>query len=210
MPDFLATYLELNILHYINHDNMKKTVIFVTGLMSVAALLFSQAGSPPKKVAPSRKQSPAVREKTKPVEAIPTIRHAALGAKVVASSTHRGEGDEGEPAVLVDGNLITRWSSAYSAPQRVEIHLPKPKKLSKLRLHWEQACASKYKVAISTDGKDWRNVHLYFNAKVKARNRIDEIRLKNMKTTFIRFDFISGVNTNWGFSLYEIEVLASE
>ena len=136
------------------------------------------------------------------------ITHDAVGARVVASSTHRGAGSEGEPKALVDGDLTTRWSSDYASPQQIEIYLKEARKLDRLRIHWEQACATKYRLSVSSDGKDWKRVHLYFNDKVKPEDRVDEVDLRGISAGMIRLELLSNVNTNWGYSIYEMELLS--
>ena len=79
--------------------------------------------------------------------------HAGRGATVSVSSTHLGWPGEGLPDTLVDGDLETRWASAYSEPQHVTIDLGEPVKLKMLRLHWEDAAAVRYAVLRQSAGK---------------------------------------------------------
>jgi hypothetical protein len=141
---------------------------------------------------------------------IATIHHLAVGARVVASSTHLGETGENEPHALTDGNIFTRWSSGYTEPQEVTLFLDGPRKLKTLRLHWEKACATKYCVYLSMDGKEWRSVYLYMNIGQPPEARVDEIDLKNAVASVLRLDLQKCVNQEWGFSLYEIEIQGAE
>ena len=142
-------------------------------------------------------------------EARPVITHAAVGARVVVSSTHTGNEDEGDPRCLVDGKLHTRWSSEYRSPQYVEVYFPRRISLHELRLHWEQACAARYFVSVSADGTSWTTAHFYLNKSARTEPRLDRIPLKDTPAAAIRLDLLASVNTNWGFSLYEIEVVPS-
>lgn len=136
------------------------------------------------------------------------IKHAAMGAGVTVSSTHTGEEGEGPASSLVDGDLTTRWSSDYSAPQEVTVDLGKLTALSRLRLHWERASALRYSVMASSDGQKWRNVHLlYMKTSGEPAARIDNINLKGVSTRFIRLVLRGSANPEWGFSLYEVEVI---
>lgn len=139
-----------------------------------------------------------------------TIRHDAIGAEVRVSSTHRGAESEGEPAALVDGDLATRWSSDYASPQQIEIVLDKPRPLARLRLHWEQANATKYAVSVSSDGKDWKRVHLHFSDQGKPEDRVDDINLRDIAARTVKLELLANINTNWGYSLYEIELIAAK
>jgi hypothetical protein len=137
-----------------------------------------------------------------------TLRNCATGATVTVSSTHYGENGESGPPALVDGDLFTRWSSDYSEPQAIMIQLKKPAVLSRLRLHWEQASATRYCVQVSRNGEDWTSVYLYMGmGGGEPASRIDDIDLKNVAAGWIRLDLQSCINKQWGFSLYEIEAL---
>jgi hypothetical protein len=139
------------------------------------------------------------------------LRNCATGATVTVSSTHYGENGESGPAVLVDGDLFTRWSSNYSEPQEVVLQLKKPAVLWRLRLHWEQASATRYCVQISRNGKDWTSVYLYMGAGGgEPASRIDDIDLKNASAGWIKLDLQTCINKQWGFSLYEIEALGTD
>lgn len=158
------------------------------------------------KPGPGRKQRKAIAPEAGPGWA--DIVHSAVGAKVTVTSTHAGEPGELPAAALVDGNLFTRWSSDYSQPQEIIVHLDNLMRLNKIRLHWEKASATRYCVYTSPDGKAWKSVFLYMNATEKPVSRIDEIDLHNILASSIRLDLQRCINKQWGFSLYEIEVVA--
>lgn len=143
------------------------------------------------------------------VDKFDPVRFSYFGTNAVVevSSTHREFPGEFEPVALVDGNLFTRWSSEYTAPQTVIIDLKKPVILDSIRLHWERACATRYAVYASIDKKNWQPVFIFMNDKVQAAYRVDYIPFKNIETRYIKLDLQSCVNTNWGFSLYEIEII---
>jgi len=156
------------------------------------------------KVAKTAKAAPA-KPKTKPKAERKPLKHAAVGANIKASSTHTGEIGEGPAKNLIDGDLATRWSSQYSEPQQITIDLGKPRTLKRLRLHWEAAAATKYSVSVSPDGKDWVAVEERTAKGIGPRK--DEIKVKDLSVQSIRLDLQNRVNTNWGFSLYEVEAV---
>jgi hypothetical protein len=135
-----------------------------------------------------------------------TVTNLARGARVTVTSTHAGLPGEDGAAALVDGNLATRWSSLYAEPQRVTIQWARPVDLGAIRLYWENACATRYAVSVSPDGKAWRAIHLYLNADAKPEPRMDMIDARGQKAKAIQLDLSARVSTNWGFSLYEIAV----
>ena len=138
------------------------------------------------------------------------VRHAGMAAKVSVSSTSRAAEGEGPPEALIDGDLATRWSSEYAQPQHVELHFGKALKIERIRLHWEQACATRYALSLSADGEIWKPVHLHFSPNAEPVDRVDDIAVNELLAKAIRLEMLARVNTNWGFSLYEIEVVAAD
>jgi hypothetical protein len=59
----------------------------------------------------------------------------------------------------VDGNTGTRWSSAFSDPQWLEVDLGATAQLSQVVLNWEAAYATAFQIQTSNDGTDWTSVY---------------------------------------------------
>jgi len=73
-----------------------------------------------------------------------------------ASSTENG----GTPAsAAVDGNPATRWSSAFSDPQWLQVDLGGTATVCQVVLNWEAAYASAFQVQISPDAATWTTIH---------------------------------------------------
>ncbi|MBN2302278.1 MAG: discoidin domain-containing protein [Lentisphaerae bacterium] len=163
----------------------------------------------------SEKAEQALRDLVKEIPEVAAIEdddpthvvHSAIGAGISVSSTHQGAGEEGEPSMLVDGDLKTRWSSEYSEPQVVTVDLKKNLKLTNLRLHWEAASALQYTLSISNDGKSWKNIRR-MNVMVSEGfpERVDALEMKGAKARYIKLGLLKRINPAWGFSLFEIEV----
>jgi hypothetical protein len=73
--------------------------------------------------------------------------------KTVTVSSTDSPADAGSNAV--DGSLTTRWSSAYSDPQWIEIDLGADYNISEIDLNWETACGKNYQIQTSADGVNW-------------------------------------------------------
>jgi hypothetical protein len=131
--------------------------------------------------------------------------HRALGATVTATSAHAGVPGEGPASALVDGDLATRWSSLYAEPQEVVVRLKDRIALGKIRLHWEAAAAGECSILASADGKVWKAIGAVTD--MTPGPRIDEIDAGSTPARFIKLELLKRVNPQWGFSLYEIEVL---
>src|SRR4051794_890355 len=59
----------------------------------------------------------------------------------------------------VDGNTGTRWSSAFSDPQWLQVDLGSSVAIDKVVLNWEAAYASAYQIQVSANGTSWTNVY---------------------------------------------------
>jgi len=80
----------------------------------------------------------------------------ALNKTATASSTENA----GTPASsAVDGNAGTRWSSAFSDPQWLQVDLGSVQTICKVVLQWETAYGKAYQVQTSNDGTNWTNVY---------------------------------------------------
>lgn len=185
--------------------------------VTISLLTAVCVAAPPEKTAPLPTNAPSTGSATnagnpaarpaKPAK----VPNAARGAVVSATSTNTAFPSELPPSALADGDLTTRWSSAYSEPQTIEMKLSRqPIVIRRIRVHWESAAASRYALSVSPDGRNWKNIYAYLNTASKAEPRVDEIPLNDIPASFIRLELISRANPAWGFSLYEIQVIAAE
>ncbi|HEX6343468.1 discoidin domain-containing protein, partial [Umezawaea sp.] len=72
------------------------------------------------------------------------------GKPVVTSTT---ESSSLGGAKAVDGSTTTRWASAVSAdPQWLRVDLGQPSTVNRVKLDWEAAHATKYRLEVSDDG----------------------------------------------------------
>jgi len=58
-----------------------------------------------------------------------------------------------------DGDITTRWSSAFSDPQWLQVDLGQNYNLTHANLTWEAATASAYQLQTSADGANWSTVY---------------------------------------------------
>ncbi|MFJ2954792.1 discoidin domain-containing protein [Streptomyces sp. NBC_00669] len=82
--------------------------------------------------------------------------NAALGKPSSASST---ENDGTPAAAAFDGNAGTRWSSAASDPQWIQVDLGSSQSICGAQLTWETAYATAYQIQLSDDGSTWNTVY---------------------------------------------------
>jgi hypothetical protein len=72
----------------------------------------------------------------------------------IGGGNGRNTGDE-----PVDGNLGTRWSSAWSDPQWLKVDLGATHAVRKVVLVWEHAYATAFQIQISVNGTTWTDIY---------------------------------------------------
>ncbi|MFE4176612.1 discoidin domain-containing protein [Streptomyces sp. NPDC056909] len=129
-------------------------------------------------------------------QAAPTL--LSQGKPVTASSTENG----GTPASGAnDGNTGTRWSSAASDPQWIQIDLGSSVAVSQIVLNWETAYAKAYKIEFSANGVDgWTQAY----ATTTSPGGTETLNVSGTA----RFVRLTGTQraTQWGYSLWEFQV----
>jgi hypothetical protein len=89
-----------------------------------------------------------------PAQAAPVL--LSQGRTATASSQEKG----GTAAAdAVDGNAGTRWSSAFSDPQWIQVDLGASATVTQVVLAWEAAYAKGYRIELSGNGTDWTTAH---------------------------------------------------
>ncbi|HEV2640351.1 MAG TPA: discoidin domain-containing protein [Actinocrinis sp.] len=80
----------------------------------------------------------------------------ALNKTATASSLENA----GDPAgAAVDGNTGTRWSSAFSDPQWLEVDLGSSQAICGVSINWEAAYASAFQIQVSNDNSTWTPIY---------------------------------------------------
>ncbi|SDX48978.1 discoidin domain-containing protein [Paenibacillus sp. CF384] len=115
------------------------------------------------------------------------------------TATSEGALQGGERAV--DGNKGTRWESAFSDPQWINVDLGTTNTISRVLLNWENASAKAYTIEVSQDGERWTTVY----ATAQGDGGIDNIFIAPVEARFVK---VHGTerNTQYGYSLFELEV----
>ena len=62
-------------------------------------------------------------------------------------------------SAAVDGNTGTRWSSAFSDPQWIQVDLGSSQAISRVELSWEAAAAKSFQVQVSDNATSWNTVY---------------------------------------------------
>ena len=103
-------------------------------------------------------------------------------------------------ADALDGDITTRWASAYSDPQWIEVDLGSVQNLARVRLIWENAFALSYALQLSTDNATWTNVYSTTN----GPGSINDLATLG-QGRYVRM-YANQRGTQYGDSLWEFEV----
>ncbi|MYV57040.1 hemagglutinin protein [Streptomyces sp. SID3212] len=120
------------------------------------------------------------------------------GKPATASST---EGSGFEAARAVDGSATTRWASAEGVdPQWISVDLGGTYTISQVKLNWEAAYATSYRIQTSANGSSWTDVH----TTTTGDGATDDLTV-NGTGRYVRV-YGTARGTAFGYSLLEFEV----
>ncbi len=157
--------------------SLKRTLPAILAILTLVALNFSPLGVTPAYAATN----------------------VALGKTATASSVDNAS----RPASLaVDGNINTRWSSAYSAPQWIQIDLGAVYDISQVVLRWETAYGSAYEIQTSNNASTWTTI--YTEPVGNLAGGVHTLDITGQGQYIRMYGTVRG--TQWGFSLWEFEV----
>ncbi|WP_407077854.1 beta-N-acetylglucosaminidase domain-containing protein [Streptomyces phytohabitans] len=141
--------------------------------------------------------------RTLTVRAFPPVGGPDLARTAEASSS--GDETADFPAGGVnDGRADTRWSSPAEDGAWVQLELARAARVGEVRLHWQDAYASRYRVQVSPDGRRWRTAATVRDG---AGGR-ETVRMDAPPDTrFVRVQG-DGRATRFGYSLWSVEVRA--
>ena len=121
----------------------------------------------------------------------------AFKKPTIASST----ADDSFAADATDGGVGSRWSSAYSDPQWIYVDLEEVQQINEIHLEWEAAYASSYKLQVSDDADNWKDVYVNEN----GQGNREKIEIDPVKCRYVRMLGLKRA-TQWGYSLWELKI----
>jgi hypothetical protein len=131
--------------------------------------------------------------------------HNALAADTLLSQGKPATASSSEnagtaAANAVDGNTGTRWSSAFSDPQWLQVDLGSSTTISKVVLNWEAAYATAYQIQVSANGTSWTTVY-------STTTGAGGTQTLNVSGTgrYVRM-YGTARSTGYGYSLWEFQV----
>jgi len=129
-------------------------------------------------------------------------RNLALDKPVYASSVEGGRADL-VAANAVDGNHLTRWSSAASDPQWIYVDLGAVYNIGQVVLRWEDAYAAAYEVQVSYDANTWTTV--YSTTDGQPYTNFIYLDDNRARARYVRMHGTARA-TPYGYSLWEFKV----
>ncbi|MBX9365724.1 beta-N-acetylglucosaminidase domain-containing protein [Streptomyces sp. WAC04114] len=128
------------------------------------------------------------------------------GPDLARTGTARSSGDETPdfPASAAnDGDPDTRWSSPVDDGAWWQVELPRPARLGRLALHWQDAHPSSYRVQVSPDGRRWRTAAVVPD----SRGGRENVPMDERDVRFVRVQGDKRA-TPYGYSLWSAEAYA--
>ncbi|MEM8922083.1 MAG: discoidin domain-containing protein [Actinomycetota bacterium] len=132
-------------------------------------------------------------------EEVPLSANVSRGKPVRTSSLEVPDALTGPEAV--DGNLATRWSSAYADAQWLEVDLGESHSIDRVVIRWERAFGKGYAVQVSDDQENWTDLY----TTTDGDGGMDMLPGLTGSGRYVRL-LGNERGTGWGFSPWEFEV----
>ena len=123
---------------------------------------------------------------------------AALNHPATASSL---ENASFPASAAVDGNTGTRWSSAFSDPQWLQVDLGASQTVCEVTLDWEAAYATAFQVQVSADNANWTSIY----SATTGSGGVQALTGLSGTGRYLRV-YGTARATQYGYSLWELQV----
>ena len=124
----------------------------------------------------------------------------ALHQPTTASSV---QGPSWPASNATDGNLTTRWSSAFSDPQWLEVDLGSTQPICQVVIHWETAYAKAFQIQTSNDNTTWTTIY----STTTGTGGTQTLNVSGSGRYIRMYGTIRA--TQYGYSIYEFQVYAA-
>jgi beta-glucanase (GH16 family) len=140
------------------------------------------------------------------VESITNI--DSLSKQIPASATASSSGSSGNANAAVDGNLSTRWESAFNQdPSTLTLNLGSPFSISEVVIYWETANAATYNIEGSNDNINWTVLSSFSGGTFAPRTDTTAV---TGTYQYVRMNGLSRPAANvYGYSIYEMQVFGT-
>jgi hypothetical protein len=107
----------------------------------------------------------------------------------------------GPVAYAFDGNLSTRWGSAYTDNEWISVDLGANRLVDGAKLRWEAAYGKSYQIQLSANGSAWSTVY----STTTGDGGTDDVGFAPTNARYVRM-LGSDRGSDYGYSLWEFEV----
>jgi hypothetical protein len=168
----------------------------------------------PTPIAPERKKAPA--RSRRMVAIVASALALVAGMLVVTTMTANAAGtllSQGKPATAsslenatfpapnaVDGNTGTRWSSAFSDPQWIQVDLGATASITQVVLQWEAAYGKSFQIQTSPDATTWTTIY----STTTGTGGTQTLNITGSGRYVRMYGTVRG--TAYGYSLFEFQV----
>jgi hypothetical protein len=157
----------------------------------------TKSSAPPSK-APTGKPAPSKKPPAPKASVNSAGGNLALRHNVTTSGT---EGAPWKASNAVDGDPTTRWGSAWKDTQWLAVDLGARWQITEVKLSWEHAFSTAYRVQVSTDGKSWKSIYSTSNGE-GGEVTVDagKVAARHVRV------YSTARNGQYGISLFELAV----
>lgn len=105
------------------------------------------------------------------------------------------------PAAAVDNSLTTRWASAFTDAEWIQVDLGSLQTVNTVTIFWESAYASAYAIQVSSDASTWKTVY----STTTSHGGTEKVAFPTTSARYVRMQGVKRA-TRWGYSLFELQV----
>ena len=106
-------------------------------------------------------------------------------------------------SAAVDGNTGTRWSSAFSDPQWLQVDLGATAAIGRVTLNWEAAYGKAFQIQTSANGTNWTTIY----STTSGTGGVQNLTVSG-SGRYVRM-YGTGRGTPYGYSLWEFQVFGT-
>ncbi len=103
----------------------------------------------------------------------------------------------------IDGNVGTRWESAFTDPEWLYVDLGAVKKITEVKIDWQHAAAKDYRIDVSNDAVTWSAPIATRTGGLPVDHRIDDITGLSANARYVRIYGLARA-TAYGYSIWEL------
>ncbi|CDG83104.1 di-heme oxidoredictase family protein [Janthinobacterium agaricidamnosum] len=124
---------------------------------------------------------------------------ALTPVSATGSSSERGDLNG---AAAIDRNMNTRWGSGFSDTEYLTLDFGKSEQISRVRIDWENAHATKYLLQVSDDNQNWTTIKTVDN----SQGGTEDV-LVNGQGRYLRMQGVAR-SSQYGYSIFEIQAFS--